>query len=85
METELMLEVAPETLSLWLSQETTRKVMEFLRTKQAQVMKDWQEGNDPQEDLATVGVWTLTMAAQCQAYQQMLNLSEFLNPDLKPA
>lgn len=84
MPTEVTLDLTPEQLNQWLKQGTTKKVLQFLAAKQQEVVKDWTEGNYRSEGqtLEDVGVWTLTMAAQQQAYSHMLNLQPFLNPDL---
>ena len=81
MQQEVVLELTPEQLNQWLSQKTTRKVLQFLKEKQLQVVADWQEGNYPRNSVEEVGLWTLRMEAQCQAYSHMQTLASFLPPD----
>ena len=79
---ELMMEA--EELRGLLKDRRMKKVLAFLEAKKAEVVRDWLEGNYPADNPAEVGLWTLTMAAQCQAYTLMLTLANSLPRNEQP-
>lgn len=79
---QITLEVQPEALALWLNQRTTEKVMEFFQRKEQEAIRDWVEGNYPQETSEQIAQWTLVLSARQQAFNHMCNLVNYLNPAL---
>ena len=78
---QIVLEMDREELARWRGSRATKKVFQFLRKRQSQVMQDWAEGNYPQTSLEEVGIWTLTLSAKSQAYEELLNLEQYLTPE----